>query len=204
MDLIEKATQNLIVAWPHIVAECRQVLGSELHYQAMVYHNLRTHAEIPIDQIGMNVKMWIDDPVSELFRKLDERKNKDYRGGFEPIPDICLFSKEVSGDWRRRNNKCTLSSLLLAIEVKASERMGGRLRAGEIINDIRKLSAHRQEAQALGSSFLPVMMIIDTAPQESERMTRYSFEASESEAQALEVGFMYLSPDVDTYSLSNS
>ena len=47
----------------------------------------------------MNVKMWIDNPVSELFRKFDLRKHEDYRGGFESIPDVYLFSTRVEGDW---------------------------------------------------------------------------------------------------------
>ena len=103
----------------------------------------------------MNVKMWIDDPVSELFRRLDLKKHEDYRGGFEPIPDVCLFSPSVDADWRRRKRKETLAALLLAIEVKASEREKSRLGPGEITKDITKLSAHRQEAEARGSSFSP-------------------------------------------------
>ena len=74
-------------AWPRFVGECRSVLGSELHYQALLYHCLRTHGEVPSRQLGMNVKMWITDVVSDLFRKLDEKKHPDYRGGFEPIPE---------------------------------------------------------------------------------------------------------------------
>lgn len=132
------AKLKLIAAWPHIVTECRQVLGSELHYQAVVYHCLRAHAQVPLAQIGMNVKMMITSPVSDLFRELETKKHEDFRGGFEPIPDVCPFSPRVGADWRRRNNEVTLSSLLLAIEVKASERQNGRLRCGEIVNDIKK------------------------------------------------------------------
>lgn len=193
MQSIEDAKQCLNNAWPHIVMECRQVLGSELHYQAMVYHCLRSHGKAPIDQIGMNVKMWIDSPVSKLFRKLDERKHIRFRGGFEPIPDICLFSLNVAGDWRRRNRINTLASLLLAIEVKASERYGGRLRFGEIMGDIEKLSAHREEAVARGYDFQPVMMIIDTAPDETKRMTTRGLSESKDAAIQHGVEFLYLS-----------
>lgn len=85
----------------------------------------------------MNVKMWIDNPVSELFRKLDLRKHENFRGGFEPIPDVCLFSPRVKSDWRRRKRKETLEALLLAVEIKASERADSRLGPGEIIKDIK-------------------------------------------------------------------
>ena len=78
-----------------MVAECRRVLGSELHYQAVIYYCLRLHGEVPLEQLGMNVKIWIDNPVSELFRKLDLKKHEDYRGSFEPIPDVCLVSTHV-------------------------------------------------------------------------------------------------------------
>jgi len=91
----------------------------------------------------MNVKMWIDNPVSELFRELDLKKHEDYRGGFEPIPDVCLFSPDVEADWQRRKCDKTLAALLLATEVRVSERNDGRLRYGEIIRDITKIAAHR-------------------------------------------------------------
>ena len=194
METSREATLKLLAAWPHIIAECRQALGSELFYQAVVYHCLRAYGGVPIGQLGMNVKMWIGNPVSNLFKILDTRKHKDFQGGFEPIPDVCLFSSKVGADWRRRNREITLSSLLLAIEIKASERRNGRLRVGEIVADIEKIFAHQQETIARGSSFFPVIMVIDTAPDKDEQMTQESLNASKKAAQDLSVGFMYVSP----------
>ena len=148
----------------------------------------------------MNVKMWIDNPVSELFRRLDLEKHEDYRGGFEPIPDVCLFSPSVDADWRRRRKE-TLAALLLAIEVKASEREKSRLGPGEIVRDIMQLSAHRQEAEARGSSFSPVVMIVDTAPEPAERKTPKSLSESEARARELSVGFLYVSPSSEINTL---
>jgi len=176
------------------VTECRQVLGSELHYQAMVYSSLRNQGQVPAQQVGMNVKMWISNLVSDLFKTLDARKREGFQGGFEPIPDVCLFSPGIEGDWRRRNNRATLRHLLLAIEVKASERSGGRLSAREIVFDIEKLAAHRQEAQARGSTFHPVMMVIDTAPLLAERMMGASLKQAQDAARELSVSLLYLSP----------
>ncbi|CAA9321481.1 MAG: hypothetical protein AVDCRST_MAG93-5767 [uncultured Chloroflexia bacterium] len=150
----------------------------------------------------MNVTMQIDEPVSKLFRELDLKKHEDYRGGFEPIPDVALFSPSVSADWRRRNNSVTLISLLLAIEVKASERANGRLRSGEVIGDIEKLAAHRDEAKHRGNDFYPVMMVIDTAPLLREQMTKYSLDLAIQSAEELSVGFLYLSPEVEFDSVS--
>jgi hypothetical protein len=195
METSQEAIAKLLKAWPHIVSETRQALGSELYYQAVVYHCLRVYAQVPIRQLGMNVKMRIMNPVSELFETLDARKNERFRGGFEPIPDVCLFSTRVGGDWRRRNREITLSSLLLAIEIKASERQDGRLRANEIISDIAKLAAHREEAVARGSSFVPVMMVIDVAPRPRERMRAESVRRSQAIANEMGVGFMYVSVD---------
>ena len=59
-------------AWPTFVAECRSVLGSELHYQALLYHCLRTHGGVPSRQLGMNVKIWIEPVTTEYFRNLDK------------------------------------------------------------------------------------------------------------------------------------
>lgn len=201
MQTICDATAALEAAWPEIVKQCRQVLGSELFYQALVYHCLREHGKVPISQLGMNVKMRISNPVSDLFKKLDLRKHQDYQGGFEPIPDVCLFTSHVNADWRRRNRAKTLSSLLLAIEIKASEREKGRLRIGEIKTDIEKLAAHHEEAQARGYTFLPVVMVIDTAPDKDERMTTKSIEEAQAIAVELAVGFMYFSPTKEIYTL---
>lgn len=202
METTEDALEALNIAWPHIVMECRQALGSELYYQALVYHCLRSYGHVPIGQLGMNVKMWISDPVSLLFKRLDLRKHERYRGGFEPIPDVCFFSPQVGADWRRRKRHETLTSLLLAIEIKASERENGRLRSGEVIADIEKLAAHRDEVRARNSSFLPIAMVIDTAREATERMTDQSLKESQAAAKSLAVGFMYLSPEKEINTLS--
>ena len=104
MQDLNEAKQAIRSAWPIIKAECLSVFGSELHYQSMIYHSLRTEGMVPLRQIGMNVKMWIDNPVSELFQTLDRRKHQDFQGGFEPIPDVVIFKPSINGDWRRRNN----------------------------------------------------------------------------------------------------
>ncbi|OQP86083.1 hypothetical protein BTR14_11830 [Rhizobium rhizosphaerae] len=183
-------------AWPLIVADCRKVLGGELHYQAMIYHCLRL-AGVPIAQLGMNVKQWIANPVSPLFQKADLRKHEAFRGGFEPIPDLVLFSRQVGADWRRRSHDNTLLTMRAAIEVKASERKGLRLGSGEIIADIEKLAAHRDEVSARGGAMIPVMMVIDTAPIDSERMRHTAIEGCRERARELGVLWFYLSPDVE-------
>lgn len=181
-------------AWPTFAAECRMVLGSELHYQAMLYHALRTTGQVPIGQVGMNVKQWIPNVQSDLFKRYDSKKHEDFRGGFEPIPDVVLFRPEIASDWRRRRHSETLASMLVAIEVKASERSASRLSAAEVTTDINKLSAHRFEAQARGFDFLPVMIVLDTAPAFSERMTSAALETSRSVAAEQRVEFRYLCP----------
>lgn len=201
MDNPRESVELLLRAWPFIIRECRATLGSELYYQAVIYHNLR-QAGVPLLQMGMNVKMKIDEPVSKLFQKLDLKKHEDFRGGFEPIPDVALFSPSVSADWRRRKNAVTLCSLLLDIEVKASERANNRLLPGEVIGDIEKLAAHRDEVKHLGGDFYPVMMVIDTAPLPKEQMTKYSFDLARQSADKLSVGFLYLSPEMEFNSVS--
>ena len=202
MDSKLRATELLRKRWGTICDECLSVLGSELHYQAMVYHCLRLEPEIPATQIGMNVKMWITDPVSDLFRRLDQKKHEPYRGGFEPIPDIVLFAPDVNGDWRRRNRKITLQKMLLAIEVKASERSKSRLGLSEIKRDIEKIHAHAEEARYRDGDFYPVMMIIDSAPEHAERMTQRSLDASYEFARSSDVGFMYVSHEKNICHLS--
>lgn len=86
-------------------------MGSELHYQAVIYHCLRSVGKVHPGQLGMNVKIWISDAVSDLFR-----------GGREPIPDLVIFSPDIAGDFRRRNYANTLRRMLLAAEIKVSER----------------------------------------------------------------------------------
>lgn len=182
-------------AWSEIVTETRQIQGSELHYQAMIYHALRNSGGVPLHQVGMNVKQWIKNPASDLFQKLDVRKHEDFRGGFEPIPDVVIFKAEVGGDWRRRQFEHTLKNMLVAIEVKASERKGGRLRPKEIIDDIHKLAAHRDEVGHRGGDMHPVMMIIDVANNVSECMTPSCFNTVKVEAEKLSVSLYYVAQD---------
>lgn len=183
--------------WPHICSECREVLGSELHYQAIMYRCFREFGEVPIDQIGMNVKIWIDNPITSFLRTREYYKHKDYRGGIEPVPDIVLFSPEIHGDFRRRNNENTFKSMLMAIEVKASERESSRLTPGEISEDIQKLKAFRNEARRRRKNFIPTMVVLDTAPVEEERMTPKSLEIILSEAKTNNVGLFYLAPEFE-------
>jgi hypothetical protein len=170
------------------------VLGSELHYQAILYHCLRAYGRVPSRQLGMNVKIYITDVVSEYFRKLDEEKHPDYRGGFEPIPDVVVFRPGIGGDFRRRNRENTLRQMLVAVEVKASERHQGRLRGSEIVKDIVKLEALGIEARHRGSDVLGAVVVIDTALEENERMTPEARRATEAAARGREVCLFYVSP----------
>ena len=104
LTTVEQAVAALDRAWPLIVDECRAVLGSELHYQAVIYHCLRATG-VPRTQVGMNVKQWITDPVTPLFQQLDARKHELYRGGFEPIPvkslgTVTPVSRRIPTPWK--------------------------------------------------------------------------------------------------------
>ena len=188
------ALEALDRAWPRIVDECRAVLGSELHYQAVVYHCLRTSGQVSARQLGMNVKMLVLQPVSPLFQALDLKKNHNFRGGFEPIPDVVIFGPGIEGDWRRRNYVQTMAHMLLVIEIKASERQNDRLTRVEIVTDIEKLAAHREEARHRGADMLPVMLVVDTAPLPEERMKPWAIEAAREAAKRHGVELYYLSP----------
>ena len=189
----EDALTAIDSAWPTICQEGLAVLGSELHYQAMIYHALRSAGGVPLNQLGMNVKQWIPNVRSELFKRFDEAKHEDYRGGFEPIPDVVIFSPAVEGDWRRRRAEYTLKCMLAVIEVKASERQDGRLYFDEIAKDIRKLSAHREEVLHLGFDFHPIVLVVDSAPEKAERMTKWSVEECRKLARERDVEWRYLS-----------
>ena len=191
LETLKEAESLLGRAWQIMADECRAVLGGELHYQAMAYHALRM-AGVPLAQVGMNVKQWIAEPTSELFRQLSLRKPEAYQGGFEPIPDIVLFRPEIEGDWRRRNRDNTLRHMLMAIEVKASERASGRLSRAEVLRDIQKLSAHRHEVRRLGADMTPVMVVIDVAPLPSERMRAEDVAICQKTAEAEDVRWLYL------------
>lgn len=162
-----------------------------------MYRCFCDYGGVPLNQIGMNVKIRIYNPITSLFRELDRQKHKDFQGGYEPIPDIVLFSPEIKGDFRRRNRENTLRHMLMAIEVKASERENARLRPGEIIRDLEKLKAFQNEASRRRSYFVPTMIIVDTAPDENEKMLASSLEEVACHAEKLNVGLFYTSQDDD-------
>ena len=109
-----------------------------------------------------------------------------------------IFRPEINGDWRRRNREKTLRQMLIAIEVKASEGKGSRLRAGEIVDDISKLEALRTEALHRGSDVLPTVVTIDTAPEANERMTAESRRLTEAAARERGVCLLYVSPSEES------
>lgn len=191
----EEAYAAFSGAWKEISRECCEVLGSELHYQAMIYYALRAMGPVPRDQLGMNVKIWLKGARTSLYKKLDKLKHPDYQGGYEPIPDVAIFHEDINKDWRRRNYKETAKHLLLAVEVKASERELKRLYPAEIIRDIEKLNALRAELRWRGHhTIVPVMVVIDTAPEPEERMTEDSFKVVMEHATTLNVPLFYCGP----------
>ncbi len=192
----QDALDALDKAWSQICEETMRVLGGELHYQAMIYRALTMSGEVPLDQIGMNVKQAIRDIQTPLFRARCERRAEGYRGNsFEPIPDVVIFSPKVEGDWRRRSYEHTLQHMLVVIEVKASERRDGRVQPGEVVSDLRKLDAHRQEAQFKSFDFHPVMLVVDLARKPGERMTKSARQECREEAHKLGVEWRYISPE---------
>lgn len=165
-------------AYPEIIKECRNVLGSELHYQAMVYHLLRKEGEVPLGQLGMNVKTTIKDVQTEFLSERIKKKNINFQSdGIEIIPDVSIYHPDIKADWRRRNYKSTLQQTLYSLEIKASERQNGRLTFGEIKEDVLKLKAQFDETKIKHNLEIGVgMMIIDVTPNEGEKMKRNTLE----------------------------
>lgn len=83
--------------------------------------------------------------------------------------------------------------MVCAVEVKASERANSRLSVAEINRDIEKLAAHRDEVAHLGEAMTPVMMVIDVALAERERMVPSSVEACRQMAEKVGVEWFYAS-----------
>ncbi len=92
--------------------------------------------------------------------------------------------------------------MLLAVEVKASERENGRLLPGEVVRDIKKLAAHREEVVHRDGDFYPVMMVVDTAPLPKEQTTTYALNEAKRSAEELSVGFLYFSQETEFDSVS--
>lgn len=157
----------------NIIHECRSVLGSELHYQAMVYHLLRQVGEVPLNQLGMNVKITIPNVSSPFLKERILKKKKNYQSfGIEIIPDISFFRSELNADWRRRNHINTFKETLYSLEIKASERHKGRISYPEIETDLLKLKAQAEETELQHDRKIGIgMMIIDVAPKLEERIT---------------------------------
>jgi hypothetical protein len=150
IETVQEALGALDRAWPKIRDECLQVHGGERHYQAMIYHGLRTDGGVPVAQIGLNVRQFISNVQSEHFRELAASRHSVHRA-FDT--DVVIFNPSVGGDWRRRAFDSSLRNMLVAIDVIASEDHDGssshrkRLRAEDAIAVIRNLSAQRQEVQ---------------------------------------------------------
>ncbi len=191
---IEQARNSINNSFKQIQIECKSVLGSELHYQAIIYHCLRNFGNIPISQIGMNVKIAIKNPKTHFFKEGILKKNKNFREGKEIIPDISIFSEHIKSDFRRRNFKNTLKETLYSLEIKASERENGRLQPKEIKTDIIKLKSQYTETKLKHNKEIGIgIMVIDTAPNENERMRKNTFDEIKRFAKENGVDFWYCS-----------
>ncbi|MBP1840442.1 hypothetical protein [Formosa algae] len=180
-----------------IVNECRTVLGSELHYQAMVYSILRTKGKVPISQIGMNVKTCIENCQTEFLQERIRKKNIKFQSiDLEIIPDISVYEKSINSDWRRRNFKNTLKKTLYSLEIKASERHYNRLVFSEIKNDLFKLKAQYEETKIKFGKLIGIgMLIIDTAPKCEERISKSTLKQSIDIAKELNIDIWYFNQD---------
>lgn len=193
----EQVTALIAKCYHSIISECRLILASELHYQAMIYHHLRHIGNVPFDQIGMNVKTTVSNVQTDFFNQRLLLKNPDYQSfGLEIIPDISFFSKNINGDWRRRNFDNTLKETIYSLEIKASERHKGRLTKGEIQSDILKLVAQREETyQLYGKRIGTGMLVVDVAPDLTERMKAPTLDFIIEFAEANSVDLWYFSQD---------
>lgn len=200
MQTVSEMQAAILQAWPVIQKECLSVLGSELHYQAMIYHILRSTAGVPIDQLGMNVKIYIEKPTSVFFKNHEKTRKKGFEG-CEPTPDIALFRPGIESDWRRQQHENSLQQIQVAIEVKVSE---GRLTPCRVIPDLNKLAALREEVERIGSTLLPVMLIIDSAPTSKERITEQSLNAIISNAWEQNIPLLYASKKHEYNSLKDA
>jgi hypothetical protein len=173
-------------------------LWGELQYQAILYHILRRIGQIPVTQLGMNVRIKFYNPINEDFIKRSNSRKEEYRGVHEVIPDLVIYDPDVRGKWQRRMADGTVRSILIAMEMKCSERKQGRLHRAEIEKDLLKLDALREEANARSRKILPVMFIVDTAVDKEERMRQSALQYIIQKAKALNIGLLYLPPQPET------
>ncbi|WP_157593697.1 hypothetical protein [Pontibacter actiniarum] len=178
-------------------SECRLILASELHYQAMLYHHLRQTGGIPFNQLGMNVKTTIPCVQNSFLHQRSLTRHANYQNAdIEIIPDITVFTQEINYDWRRRNFTNTLKETLYSLEVKASERHRGRLQQKEIETDIQKLVAQREETERIHNRRIGVgMFIIDVAPDTRERMKVVTLNYLSELARQQDVDLWYLNQE---------
>ncbi|HIE45844.1 MAG TPA: hypothetical protein EYP87_06745 [Flavobacteriaceae bacterium] len=191
---VQQARKSINNSIDKITEECKSVLGSELHYQAIIYHCLRQYGNVPISQIGMNVKITFLNPKTKFLKDGMKKKKPEYQEGKEIIPDITIFSTNIKSDFRRRNSKNTLKETLYSLEVKASERKNGRLRPKEIKTDILKLKAQYTETNLKHGIEIGIgMLVIDTAPKSNEKITKKTLNEIVSFAKENGVDLWYCS-----------
>ncbi|HIP49160.1 MAG TPA: hypothetical protein EYG92_09385 [Lutibacter sp.] len=122
------------------------------------------------------------------------KKHINFREGQEIIPDITIFNENVKSDFRRRNYKNTLKETIYSLEIKASERENGRLQRNEIKIDIIKLKSQFTETKLKHKKEIGIgIMVIDTAPKESEKMKKDTLDEVTEFAKENGVDFWYCS-----------
>lgn len=193
-------------SFDNIVSECRSVLGSELHYQAMIYYILRSVGQVPVSQMGMNVKTTIKNPKNDFLKFRIQNKNIKFQSdGIEIIPDLTIFGRAINSDWRRRNYKNTLKETLFALEIKASERHKGRISFKEIETDILKLKAQYEETLINCRRKIGIgILIIDVAPDVNERIKTSTLKRIIELSKSNSVNLWYFNQDEKIEVITNN
>ena len=142
MNSIDDAIRSIRVAWPGIIDDCCEVLGSELHYQAMIYHRLRTDGQIPVAQLGMNVPMYLANPVTPYFQDLIEKRKKrksayDFKTVFGEVLPIMMIlestpkkSETMTEQTAQKYMQCAISSEVHVLHFSRCGRVVNTLGAG--------------------------------------------------------------------------
>jgi len=147
--------------WEKFYPATRQVFGSELSYQALLYHTILEHTSDPRNvnfrSVALNVKIGIYKPLTHKAREKAKESAEGYQDYFGCIPDLVVFKNGFHGNHKRANGVRNLLWAEMLFELKVNERTvhnentdesrTGRIRPGEIIEDIDKLVILREEAE---------------------------------------------------------
>jgi hypothetical protein len=157
-------------AWAKLVQECRQVFEMQTPYQFIVYHCLRTYAQISLQQIATDVKI----PL-----KAEYESNLTF--------DLAIYNDEVEYYHNKGKTELSISLLILIKTLTGNDDI-------TTLNEyLEEYNLFEQAARMSGYNLIQIILVLDP----TSVLAEPDILATQAEAKEMNIPFYYISKNTE-------